>query len=372
MSNLAIRGGHVITPGEQRLTSIWVADGRVAALSDASPDEPSGKTAKDGKILDATGCYVTPGLIDLQVNGGPACNLWADPTVAELDALRKDLLDKGVTSFLPTLITDDVDHMRKNIDFLSERGAGISKQWQSESTLSRMIGIHLEGPCLAPEKPGVHPPQFITPPSIKLFEKIVSDNVSLITMAPEKDPQGESLKWLMGKGKRVALGHSNATFEEAEAAFGSGVKLVTHIFNALPALHHRAPGAVGAALLDKQVTCCLIADGLHLDPNMVRLVLSIKGKQNTILVTDIAQIGTTGGGLVGSSITLDMAVRNVVKWDAATFADAIYMATYGPARAMGVQTEVGVIAPGALADLVLWDIDTLDIKHVVLAGRVVK
>jgi N-acetylglucosamine-6-phosphate deacetylase len=270
------------------------------------------------------------------------------------------------------LITDDVDHMRKNIDFLSKRGAGVSKQWQAENALSRMIGIHLEGPCLAPEKPGVHPPQFIKPPSIDLFKKLASDNVLLVTMAPEKDPGCESLNWLMGKGVRVALGHSNATFDEAEVAFGSGVNLVTHLFNALPALHHRAPGAVGAALLDKQVTCCLIADGLHLDANMVRLVLSIKGKQNSILVTDIAQIGTTGGGLVGSSITLDMAVRNVVNWGAANFADAIYMATYNPARAMGVQAEVGVISPGALADLVLWDIDSLEIKHVVLNGRVVK
>lgn len=366
MSNLAIRGGHIITPGEQRLTSVWVAGGRVTALSDASPEE------HNGDVLDATGCYVTPGLIDLQVNGGPACNLWADPTVSQLNDLRKDMLDKGVTSFLPTLITDDLVHMRKNIEFLSKQGAGDSGRWQAENTLSRMIGIHLEGPCLAPEKPGVHPPQFIKPASVELFEKIASEGVSLVTMAPEQDADGKSLEWLTGKGVKVALGHSNATFEEAEAAFASGIKLVTHLFNAMPPLHHRAPGAAGAALLDKQVTCCLIADGLHLAPSMVRLVLSIKGRQNCILVTDIAQIGTTGGGLVGSSITLDIAVRNVVNWGAASFADAIYMATFNPARAMGVQSEVGVIAPGALADLVLWDSETLDIKHVILAGCVVK
>ena len=234
-----------------------------------------------------------------------------------------------------------------------------------------MVGIHLEGPFLSPEKPGVHPPQWIKPLSRKAVSDLVTEAVSLITLAPESEPGGESIAFLKERGISISLGHSNATFEEARAAFGRGVTLMTHTFNALPTLNHRAPGAVGAALLDPRVYCCVIPDGLHVDPSIVELIVRIKGIDRTILVTDRAQVGTSKGGLVGSSLTLDQAVRNVVNWGIASFADAVKMATWNPAKALGLENVLGEIAPGKMGDLVLWNKETLAIKAVIIGGEII-
>ncbi|MBX9692679.1 MAG: amidohydrolase family protein, partial [Cyanobacteria bacterium] len=157
----------------------------------------------------------------------------------------------------------------------------------------------------------------------------------------------------------------------ARQSFDQGVDLVTHIFNALPALHHRTPGAVGAALLDNRVSCCLIADGLHVSPPAVDLVLRLKGVEKTILVTDIAHIGTTGGGLVGSSITLDAAVKNLISWGLTDFRSAVLMASLNPARALELDSRIGSLEPGRLADVVLWDKRSLEIRNVIAGGQVV-
>jgi N-acetylglucosamine-6-phosphate deacetylase len=357
------------------------------------------------KTIDVSDCYITPGLIDLQVNGGPRCNFWQDPTAQDIRALSDDLLKAGVTTILPTLITDDLQHLIKNIQFLKSMGvgprlrsevnpdgiagasAGINpnksdtvprpSEKNSESAsnekntsgLVRMPGIHLEGPCLSPQRPGVHPAKFIRPLSIDVLDEIADDAVCLMTVAPETDPSGEAIKFLQKKRIVVSLGHSNATFEEAEAAFDSGVKLITHTFNALPAVHHRAPGAVTAALLDDTVTCAIICDGLHVSVPAIKLVLKVKTKNRTVLVTDAAQVGTTSGGLVGSSITLNQAVQNVVKWKLASFADAVLMASWNPAKVLGMQEQLGHIAVGKVADLVVWDKSSLAIRHVFLRGQ---
>jgi N-acetylglucosamine-6-phosphate deacetylase len=362
MTKMLLVGGEVITPLESRFTAVSIADGVVQKLGEAAAD------AASEQLIDASECYITPGLIDLQVNGASACNLWGDPTANEVEALCKRMLQAGVTCFLPTLITDDLAHMSKNISFLQSLGVG--KQ-NGPIYGVRLPGLHLEGPCLSPQRPGVHPPQFLQPLQLKVLERIVNGSVRLITAAAELDPSGECLEWLKGKGIAVSLGHSNANFSEAQSAFERGIRLMTHTFNALPPLHHRAPGAVGAAMLDDRVSCCVICDGLHVDPEAVRLLLRIKGCDRIILVTDIAQIGTTDGGLVGSSIYLDEAVRNVVKWGVAPFADAVRMATFNAARAIGIETHCGLIAPNRQADLVLWDKTTLAIKKVIVAGQVV-
>ncbi|MBK9143249.1 MAG: amidohydrolase family protein [Candidatus Melainabacteria bacterium] len=365
MPGLVIRNGHLITPLERRFTSLLVENGHIKALCD-NPGAPDGF-----QEIDASGCYVAPGLVDLQVNGGPGCDFWADPSPSEVSSLQAYMLERGVTSFLPTLITDEVGHLEKNIAFLTAQGAGGAAQLEAGTELSRMPGIHLEGPCLSPQRPGVHPSQHLAKPGPELFSRIVTDAVSMITLAPELDSGGSALAWLREKGKLVSLGHSNATFEEAGQAFDRGVSLVTHLFNAMPPLHHRAPGAAGAALLDDRVSCCLIADGLHLDPAAVEMIFRLKGREKTVLVTDIAHIGTTGGDLVGSSITLDEAVRNIVSWGVADIGAAVAMASYNPARLLGLGDKIGSLTAGALADIILLDRKDLRVRTVILGGRVV-
>ena len=363
MADLVIKGGYAVTPLSERLTNIWVKGNKIHALDEKHEGQG------DFETLDATGMYVTPGLFDLQVNGDHDCNLWADPSDKELDKLKNNLAQHGVTSFLPTLITDDVGHLKKNIQFLSKAGVGPDQINRPASKGSSMLGVHLEGPFLSPAKPGVHPPQFLKPLSVDGISEVVNGSVALVTLAPELEPDGKVIEFLRRKGIAVSLGHSNANFEEAQTAFARGVGLMTHTFNALPPLKHRDPGAVGAAMLDENVTCCVIADGLHVDAPVVKLLIRIKGPDKVILVSDAAHVGTAGGGLVGSSITLDQAVQNVVKWGAATFGQAILMAAYNPAKAMGYEHVIGELAAGRIADIVLWDKESLQVKHVIKSGQ---
>jgi len=194
--NLRITGGRIITPMEERLTDLWVKDGKIIGLGDSADrieakDQQQSIKDSDYEVFDANGLYVTPGLIDLQINGGPDCDLWEDPAPEELNSLRRELATKGVTSFLPTLITDDLGHLRKNIDFLAAQGA--SRHISADPHgMARMLGLHLEGPCLSPERPGVHPPKHIQPFSVEVLRSIITPDISLMTAACEGAEKG---KW---------------------------------------------------------------------------------------------------------------------------------------------------------------------------------
>ncbi len=380
MSKLVIENGYLVTPEQERPTKLWLRDGAILYIGDLLPANLGQESAF--KSVDASGCYVTPGLIDLQMNGGPDCDFWKSLSndsygVSEVRALRRELLSRGVTAFLPTLITADVDHLVKNIAFLKSQGVSRVLPFGQEKNLkdnpereplSRMVGIHLEGPCLSPGRPGVHPKEWIRPFTPETIAPLIDSTVALFTAACEGDPDGKAIALLKKNNIVVSLGHSNATFEEANKAFEQGATMMTHTFNALPPLHHRKLGAVGAALLSKATTCCLIADGLHLDKATCALIFAIKGVAKTILVTDRASIGTSGGELVGSSISLDQAVQNMVNWNICSFADAIRMASLNPAKAIGLDHYLGSIEMGKAADLVFFDRSSLEVKKSFVAG----
>jgi len=355
MNQIVLKGGDLITPTEERLIDLLITDGSLKLLVNELPGE-------DIEVVDVSGSYVTPGLIDLQVNGSPSCNLWGDPTEAEFAKLCRELLCHGVTSFFPTLITDELHHLRKNIHFLEAMAS-------KDANLIRLAGIHVEGPFISKSKPGVHPLQYILPHSRASVEQILSPGVKIMTLAPEEPKAQDSIRLLHERGVVVSIGHSNANFEQGEAAIESGVTMMTHTFNALPPIHHRAPGPIAAALLDDRIWCCFICDGLHVDPDMLMLATRLKGIDRSILVTDSAFLGTTGGGLVGSSIFLSQGVKNLVDWKIATFRQAIQMATLNPACATGLSEKFGRIADGCAADLVVWDKATLEIKRVFVRGQ---
>ncbi len=378
MSNLRITKGELITPESIKQGDLYI-EGKELSF------QPKQNKDSYTSIIDAKDCYITPGLFDLQLNGNKDCNVWNSPTVNSFAKLCASMLRSGVTAFLPTLITDDIKNMQKNILLLESFGVGNNISSLLNKEISRLFklssndisvandliilpGIHLEGPYLSVHKPGVHPPQHIRPIDIDELRQLIKPSVKLMTLAPEGKNGKLAIKCLLENKIVPSLGHSNATFAEASDAFAEGVSMVTHIFNALPTIHQRQPGAIVTALLNKNVYCCVICDGLHVDPSMVKLLLEVKGKDKVILVTDIAAVGTTGGGLMGSSITLSEAVVNVVKWGLASFPDAIKMATLNPARAMGLEQQIGQIKEGHRADLVIWDKSSLTIRHVIANG----
>lgn len=364
MKKLRIVGGQVITPLEVRFADILIEGGLITAIV------PREHVASGYENLDVAGRLVTPGLVDLQLNGGPALDFWGKPTEQALEKFTREQALAGVTTFLPTLITAAIDHLVENISWLKNHG--LSHDLALAKGLSaRMPGIHLEGPCLSPKRPGVHPPEHLQPFNVETLKSLIKDGVLLMTMAPELDPTGEALQYLQNSGVKASLGHSNANMKEAEKAFDAGVRLMTHTFNAMAPLHHRDPGAVGAALMDDRVTCCVIADGLHLAPETVSMIARLKGPRRTILVTDAAKVGTTGGGLVGSSIYLADAVRNCVEWKSTSFQAAVRMASYNPARAMGLDERVGHIEVGKFADIVVWNHD-LSVDCVLVGGQKVE
>lgn len=363
MKKLRLVGGQVITPLEARFADILIEGGLITAIVSQEQSTPSFEN------LDVTGRLVTPGLIDLQLNGGPSLDFWGKPTEKELELFTRDQAEAGVTTFLPTLITAAVDHLLENIEWLKTHGVD-GNLTVAKGLCARLPGIHLEGPCLSPKRPGVHPPEHLQPFDVDVLKRLIMPGVLLMTVAPELDPDGEALRYLQRQGVKVSLGHSNANYGEAARAFDSGIRLMTHIFNAMAPLHHREPGAAGAALLDERVTCCLIADGLHLAPETVSMILRLKGPSRAILVTDAAKIGTTGGGLVGSSIHLADAVRNCVRWQSASFQNAVRMASYNPACAIGLEEKIGHIEVGKFADLLVWNQSNLSVEQVLVGGEI--
>ncbi len=363
MKKLRLVGGQVITPLEVRFADILIEGGLITAIVPQEQSTPAYENLEMG------GRLVTPGLIDLQLNGGPALDFWGKPTEEELEKFTRAQALGGVTTFLPTLITAAIDHLVENIGWLLKHGVNADLSL-TKGLSARMPGIHLEGPCLSPKRPGVHPSDHLQPFDVEILKRLIIPGVALMTMAPELDPEGEALQYLQSHGVIASLGHSNANQVEARKAFDAGVRLMTHTFNAMAPLHHRDPGAAGAALMDDRVSCCLIADGLHLAPETVSMILKLKGLRRSILVTDAAKVGTTGGGLVGSSILLADAVRNCVEWNSASFQEAIRMASYNPARVMGFDEKVGHIEVGKYADLVIWKPADLSVELVLVGGQI--
>jgi len=322
--------------------------------------------------------YIAPGLIDLQVNGAYGFDFSNDGrTVADV---AKRLPETGVTSFLPTIITSPFDAYPRLLRDMREA----SRSAQG----ARPLGVHLEGPYLHPSKKGAHNAAYLRAIDAEEIARWADDSVRVVTLAPELPGALDAIKTLHTKGIVVSAGHSNATFDEAMAAFDAGVSWGTHLFNAMSLLGHREPGLPGA-LLSSPVPCGLIADGVHVHPAMVKLAWSAKGVNGLTLVTDAMEamgmppgryrlsdreviVDETSarladGTLAGSILTLDQAVRNVVQFAGCSVAEALTMATATPARVLNLDRK-GRIAPGCDADLAILD-ESLHVERTIVAGK---
>ena len=367
----AVRGdlaiGGSLVPG-----AVVVEGARIVAISRAARDGDLPPTVLDAPI-------VAPGLIDLQVNGGFGVDVGADP--AALRTLARRLPPTGVTAYLPTLISSPIGaYPPLFAAFEAARGA----------PGARPLGLHLEGPFIAPARKGAHPLAAIEAADDALFGlMLAAPQVSLVTLAPERAGGIERVRRLRRAGIVVSLGHTDADHDAFAAGVDAGATMATHLFNAMSPFGHRAPGAIGAILTDPRVTAGLIADGIHSHPASLRLALRAKGPDGVALVTDMMSaagmppgtyplggrqvtVDASGahlpdGTLAGAVLTLDEAVRNAVRWAGVGPADAIRMASEVPARLLGLG-DAGRLAPGGRADLACFD-DRLRVVRVIVGGE---
>lgn len=363
----SIVAGRLALHGELADGWIELEGERVAACAIGQPPRPP-DLRHDG--------IIAPGFCDLQVNGAAGHEVTDGPDA--LDAIDRLLLSRGVTSYLPTLVSLDAPVAERAMEELAERTLDPS---------SPIAGVHLEGPFLDPAHAGMHRRDRLRSPDDGIPSYFDSPAVRLVTLAPELPGALKLIADLCGRGVAVALGHTGASAAEAERAVEAGARLVTHVFNAMGPLHHRAPGLAGVALTEDRLAVGVIADGVHLDPLVLELIRRAAGSR-TFLTTDstpaagappgrysMAEVAieahedgaarTANGKLAGSIITLDQAVRGWALMTGATLAEAIAAASEVPAAAVGLP---GRPAPGSPADLVLLD-ETGQIERVMHSGR---
>ncbi|EPZ7320753.1 N-acetylglucosamine-6-phosphate deacetylase [Vibrio mimicus] len=335
----------------------------------------------DIKVVDLNGANLSPGFIDLQLNGCGGVMFNDEITAKTIDIMHKANLTSGCTSFLPTLITSSDENMRQAI--------AAAREYQSQYP-NQSLGLHLEGPYLNVMKKGIHSVDFIRPSDDSMIDTICanSDVIAKVTLAPENN-KPEHIEKLVQAGIVVSIGHTNATYTEARQSFESGITFATHLFNAMTPMVGREPGVVGAIYDTPDVYAGIIADGFHVDYANIRIAHKIKGEK-LVLVTDAtAPAGAEmdyfifvgkkvyyrdgkcvdeNGTLGGSALTMIEAVQNTVEHVGIALDEALRMATLYPAKAIGVDDKLGRIKKGMIANLTVFDRD-FNVKATVVNGQ---
>lgn len=356
--------------------AVVIEDGAIASIS-AAAEAP----ADADETIDLDGLLLAPGLIDLQVNGGGGVLFNDAPSAESLQQIIAAHRAFGTTACLPTLISDDAAVMRRGIDAVSDAiGQGVAG----------IIGIHLEGPHLNPERCGVHDAAHMRPLDDAAFELLCSldEGHTLVTLAPET-VEANQIRRLHAAGLLVFAGHSAASYEATRQAIDSGLKGFTHLYNAMRPLVSREPGIIGAALEDPDTYVGIIADGYHVHRATLAIAIRAKPKGKTILVTDaMPSVGsaneqfalngelinvengrcvTADGALAGSNIGMIDAVRYVSDNGIVDIDEALRMASSYPAAALGIDDSLGFVRPGYGANLIALDGD-LNVVHSWIAG----
>lgn len=356
-------------PGYQGLQQVRVdAEGKISAIA------PMADLAQNGANIDVTGDRLSLAGVDLQINGALGL-AFPDLTLGDSQKLQQIcqfLGNQGVDGFLPTLVTTSIEKIQQSLAVIADFLTTASDQ----AGMAQILGVHLEGPFLHPQKRGAHPQEYLLPLNLENVKQVLGDYgklVKVMTLAPELDETDEAISYLRSLGITVSLGHSQATAAEAEEAFALGASMVTHAFNAMPGLHHRQPGLLGAAITHPQVRCGVIADGQHVCPTMLQILLQASGDEaGLFLVSDaLAPLGLgdgiypwderqievkqgtarlADGTLAGTTLPLLVGVQNLVEWGLCEIESAIALATESPRHAIGLP-GIGVGQP---ANLLRW------------------
>lgn len=356
-------------------TNIFIENDKIVAISDEQPT--------DYEIIDAKGLYVSPGFIDVHTHGRAGSDTMYD-SFDDINTISKATLKTGVTSFLPTTMTMPIEDMAKAIENV--------KNHQDKVEGAKILGLHLEGPFFNIKYKGAQPGECMILPTVKNYQSFVRDNQSLIkkiSLAPELEGAIDLTKHVSKLGTVVSLGHTNATYEEAQDVIDAGATSTTHTFNAMTPLTHRAPGVVGAAMINDSIYAELILDGIHVSYPAALALIRAKGTDKITIVTDSMEAAgledgqyklgnqdvyvqsnearLIDGTLAGSIAAMNKEVYNAVHHLHLPLHEAINMVTYNPAKSLH-EEEIGEIKEGKDADIIFFD-DSINIHHIILKGR---
>lgn len=340
---------------------------------------------RDELIVDAKGCYLSPGFIDIHIHGAAGRDTM-EGTKEALNIIAKAIAKHGTTSYVPTTMTMDIPSVRKVVSLVDEMKGSVTEG-------ANIIGVHLEGPFVNPDKLGAQNPDYVLRPSVEAIKKMINgyeDSIITVTLAPEMPGSSYLIQYLKKLGIHAAMGHTCADYQTAREAISNGISHATHLYNAMTPLLHRAPGVVGA-VFDSEITTEFIADGIHIAYPALRIALKQKGTDKIILITD-AMMGCTmpegkymlggqdvwlkngmakleDGTFAGTLLTLDGAVRNLKEHTKYPLNEIVKMATYNPALYCGVADQKGIIAVGYDADIILFNED-IEVRKVIVAGKI--
>jgi len=344
--------------------SITISDNKIASIAIASKAE-----TKKGLIV--------PGFIDLQIYGAAGKLFSAEPSIDNIRIIEDQLLQEGTTSFLICLATNTPEVFRQCISVI--------KEYRTEAR--NCLGLHLEGPFINPEKRGAHVAAYIRKATLDEIKQLLDfgdGTIKMMTLAPELQDE-DVIQYLLDNDVIVSLGHSSATFDQATKAYKDGVQTTTHLFNAMSALQHRSPGIPAAVFNHPTAMSSIIADGLHVDFEVVKIASKVM-KERLFLITDAVTECNSGpyqhhatdgkfvmpdGTLSGSAMTMLQSIKNCVAHCGISLNDAINMATYYPAKLIKSENEIGQISVNAKANFVLLN-EQLDIAQVFYNGEEIK
>ena len=358
---------------------LLIQDGKIAAITKEN------LPVDDCLLIDGEGLYLSPGFIDIHDHGNSGCDAM-DATIDALETISRFHMKNGVTGFLATTMTASYDAIIRAIENAVEYSAMV------DTLGSQMLGLYLEGPYFSIKKKGAQSEKYITDihlDELKSYVDCGKGLVKIVALAPELEKSQKAITFLVDNGITVSAGHSYATYEQMMNGIENGISEATHMFNGMRSFDHREPCIVGACLLDDRVTCEMICDGIHLHPAAMQIIIKMKGDEKVALISDSIrangipdgvydyqgskvtvknnEVRLPDGTLAGSTLSLNHAVRNLVKMTGIDLPTAVRMASLNPARQIGLSETKGSIEIGKDADIIIFDED-INIKRTFIKG----